>query len=235
MANVFIKEDFKKRLQEHGILLNETQELQFKQYAKMLVEWNEKMNLTAITEENVVYEKHFLDSILPSFDVVIQGSLCDVGAGAGFPSIPLNIIYPSLQVTIVEPLGKRITFLSALCKELGLSVDLVNERAEDYAKNHRESFDIVTARAVANLPMLCELCIPLVKKEGTFIAMKGANGVEELEAAKQAISILGCELQDAFQKELSDGSIRMNFVFHKKKETAKKYPRPFAQIKKHPL
>lgn len=235
MSNVFIKDDFKKRLQEHGILLNEAQEKQFTIYANMLVEWNEKMNLTAITEENAVYEKHFLDSILPSFDVEIQGSLCDVGAGAGFPSIPLKIVYPDLQVTIVEPLGKRITFLTALCKELEIDVKLENARAEEYAKEHRESFDIVTARAVANLPMLSELCIPLVKKGGTFLAMKGANGLEELKQAKQAISILGCELQDTFHKELSDGSMRMNFVFHKRRETAKKYPRAFAQIKKHPL
>lgn len=235
MSNVFIKDDFKKRLQEHGILLNEAQEKQFTIYANMLVEWNEKMNLTAITEENAVYEKHFLDSILPSFDVEIQGSLCDVGAGAGFPSIPLKIVYPDLQVTIVEPLGKRITFLTALCKELGIDVKLENARAEEYAKEHRESFDIVTARAVANLPMLSELCIPLVKKGGTFLAMKGANGLEELKKARQAISILGCELQDTFHKELSDGSMRMNFVFHKRRETAKKYPRAFAQIKKHPL
>lgn len=235
MANVFKKEDLKKRLQEHGILLNTMQEKQFELYANMLVEWNEKMNLTAITEVNAVYEKHFLDSILPSFDAAIEGSICDVGAGAGFPSIPLKIVYPDLQVTIVEPLGKRITFLSALCKTLDIDVKLVNERAEDFAKKQRETFDIVTARAVANLPMLCELCIPLVKKGGTFIAMKGANGLVELEEAKQAISILGCELQDVFHKELSDGSMRMNFVFYKKKETAKKYPRAFAQIKKHPL
>lgn len=235
MSDVFIKNDFKKRLQEHGILLQEKQEKQFETYANLLVEWNEKMNLTAITEENAVYEKHFLDSILPSFDVAIQGSLCDVGAGAGFPSIPLKIMYPDLAVTIVEPLGKRITFLTALCKELDIDVQLVNARAEDYAKEHREAFDIVTARAVANLPMLSELCIPLVKKNGMFIAMKGANGFEELDLAKHAIQVLGCELQDAFQKELSDGSMRVNFVFHKKKETAKTYPRSFAQIKKHPL
>lgn len=235
MSDVFIKNDFKKRLQEHGILLQEKQEKQFETYANLLVEWNEKMNLTAITEENAVYEKHFLDSILPSFDVAIQGSLCDVGAGAGFPSIPLKIVYPDLAVTIVEPLGKRITFLTALCKELDIDVQLVNARAEDYAKEHRETFDIVTARAVANLPMLSELCIPLVKKNGMFIAMKGANGFEELELAKHAIQVLGCELQDAFRKKLSDGSMRVNFVFHKKKGTAKTYPRAFAQIKKHPL
>lgn len=235
MDQTFVKKDFTKRLEEHGIVLSEQQMKQFDIYAQMLVEWNQKMNLTAIVEEAAIFEKHFLDSILPSFDVAIQGSLCDVGAGAGFPSIPLKIVYPNLDVTIVEPLGKRITFLTALCEALGIVVQLENVRGEDYAKDHREAFDIVTARAVANLPMLSELCIPLVKKGGCFLAMKGANGLEEYELGKHAIQVLGCKLDQIYHKELSDGSKRMNFVFHKEKATPHKYPRAFAQIKKHPL
>ena len=235
MTKEFHKDDFYQILQTHGITLNEVQKQQFSTYATLLKEWNEKMNLTAITEESAVYEKHFLDCILPSFDTKISGTLCDVGAGAGFPSIPLRIVYPDLEVTIVEPLGKRITFLKALSDALHIQVCLENARAEDFVKEHREQYDIVTARAVANLPMLAELCIPLVKPQGIFLAMKGANGEEEHELAKTGIKTLGCELQDVFHKELMDGSKRVNLVYHKEKATPKGYPRTFAQIKKHPL
>ncbi|WP_416327558.1 16S rRNA (guanine(527)-N(7))-methyltransferase RsmG [[Eubacterium] hominis] len=235
MSKLFQKDDFFKAMQQQGIAVSDRQKEQFHQYAKMLVEWNEKMNLTAITDEDEIYEKHFLDSILPSFDMNIKGSFCDVGAGAGFPSIPLKIMYPDLQVTIVETLGKRVNFLNALCKELDINVDCVHARAEDYAKDHRESFDFVSARAVANLPVLSELCIPLVKLDGYFIAMKGANGDEELLLAEKAITLLGCKEVQRNHKQLSDGSKRVNFVFQKIKPTPKKYPRAFAQIKKNPL
>lgn len=236
MSKLFQKDEFFKVMQEQGVTISDRQKEQFEAYAQMLVEWNQKMNLTAITDEDEIYEKHFLDSILPSFDIKIEGTFCDVGAGAGFPSIPLKIMYPQLQVTIVETLGKRITFLKALCEQLQLDdVSCVHARAEDYAKEHRESFDFVSARAVANLPMLSELCIPLVKMNGYFIAMKGANGEEELELAQKAITTLGCkEVQRNF-KQLSDGSKRVNFVFEKVRSTPKKYPRAFAQIKKNPL
>ncbi len=189
---VFHKQDFALYLQKNGIILNEYQQKQFEIYAALLTQWNQKMNLTAIKEENAVYEKHFLDSIYPLIDIPLQGKLCDVGAGAGFPSLPMKIVQPDLEVTIVEPLGKRITFLTHLCAELALDVKLVNARAEDYVKQKRESFDIVTARAVANLPMLSELCIPLVKKQGLFLAMKGAEGYHEQEEANHATACLGC-------------------------------------------
>lgn len=236
MSKLFQKDEFFKVMQEQGLTISNRQKEQFEAYAEMLVEWNQKMNLTAITDEDEIYEKHFLDSILPSFDIKIEGSFCDVGAGAGFPSIPLKIMYPQLQVTIVETLGKRITFLNALCEKLQLNdVVCVHARAEDYAKEHRESFDFVSARAVANLPMLSELCIPLVKLNGYFIAMKGANGEEELKLAQKAITVLGCKELQRNLKQLSDGSKRVNFVFEKVKPTPKKYPRAFAQIKKNPL
>lgn len=236
MSNKFHKEDFESILQQNGIQLNNTQIKQFEDYAQMLIEWNQKMNLTAITDLDEIYEKHFLDSILPSFDIKLNGTFCDVGAGAGFPSIPLKIIYPDLQVTIVETLGKRITFLNALCEKLQLrDVACVHARAEEYAKEHRESFDFVSARAVANLPLLSELCIPLVKEGGCFLALKGANGDEEYELAKKAIQLLGCKVEQRDVKQLSDGSKRVNFVFKKVKATPKKYPRAFAQMKKNPL
>ena len=236
MSKIFHKDDFFQTVKSYGIELSTQQLQQFETYANMLVEWNQKMNLTAITDIDEIYEKHFLDSILPSFDVELKGSFCDVGAGAGFPSIPLKIVYPELEVTIVETLGKRITFLDALCKALDLhGMNLVHARAEDYAKEHRESFDVVSARAVANLTMLSELCIPLVKKDGIFLSLKGANASDELSSAQKAIELLGCCKEASFEKELSDGSKRVNFVFRKVKNTPKKYPRAFAQIKKNPL
>ena len=138
-------------------------------------------------------------------------------------------------MTIVEPLGKRITFLTHLCAELALDVKLVNARAEDYVKQKRESFDIVTARAVANLPMLSELCIPLVKKQGLFLAMKGAEGYHEQEEANHATACLGCTFLKGCEHELSDGSRRINLIYQKTKATPKQYPRAFAKIKKQPL
>ncbi|MDE6195873.1 MAG: 16S rRNA (guanine(527)-N(7))-methyltransferase RsmG [Erysipelotrichaceae bacterium] len=231
----FQVQDFEKILNERGVVLSELQKEQFATYASMLVEWNSRMNLTAILDINGIYEKHFLDSILPSFQWNMKGTLCDVGAGAGFPSIPLKILYPDLEVTIVEPLGKRITFLNALCEALHIKVNCVNERAEDFAKTHREAFDIVSARAVAPLIILSELCIPLVKHGGIFLSMKAANGDEELQEAKYAIHTLGCTLKDSYQEVLSDGAIRKNYVFEKNKHTPKQYPRIFAKIKKNPL
>lgn len=219
---------------KYDIEINEYQLSQFKKYAEMLIEWNEKMNLTAITELNEVYKKHFLDCVLPSVHVDMNGSLCDVGAGAGFPSIPLKIMNPSLRVTIVEPLKKRCVFLNALIKELQLDVEIVNGRAEDYVKENREKFDIVSARAVANLPVLSELCIPLVKLDGIFLAMKGAQGLEELKEAEYAVSVLGCKciLKDEYEM---DQAARVNLVFKKVKKTPLKYPRMYAKIKKDPL
>lgn len=236
MSEIFHKDDFFHVMQEQGITLSEWQKQQFSIYKDMLVEWNQKMNLTAIVDEDEIYEKHFLDSILPSFDMNIKGSFCDVGAGAGFPSIPLKIVYPELKITIVETLGKRVTFLKALCEALKLDdVACIHARAEDYAKQYRETFDFVSARAVANLPVLSELCIPLVKMNGYFIAMKGANGEEEAQLAQKAITTLGCkEIQRNF-KQLSDGSKRVNFVYQKINPTPKQYPRAFAKIKKNPL
>lgn len=231
----FNQEIFKKELQKLGISLTVKQEAQFRTYVSMLQHWNEKMNLTAICEESAIYEKHFYDSILPFVKVQGIQSLCDVGAGAGFPSIPLKIVFPEWNVTIVEPLQKRIHFLQALCEELQLEVTLRNVRAEDFAKDHREQFDLVTARAVANLPVLSELCVPLVSLNGLFVAMKGANGKEEVELAKYAIQCLGCQLSNISENELSDGSKRINVFYKKIKKTPKHYPRAYSQIKKHPL
>jgi 16S rRNA (guanine527-N7)-methyltransferase len=230
--------DFNKLLKEIGITLSDKQLSQYETYFKFLVEYNEYVNLTAITEEEEVYIKHFYDSILLSkvVDLNNVSTMCDVGAGAGFPSIPLKIVYPQLKVTIVETLGKRITFLSELCKKLGLTdVTLVHERAEIYALTHRESFDVVSARAVANLRLLSELCIPLVKQGGIFLAMKGANAAQECEDAQKALKTLGVKKEAEFEVHLSDQAKRVNYVFRKVKATPKQYPRAFAKMKKNPL
>lgn len=229
-----------KKLSEHGIELSETQKEQFQTYYQLLVEWNEKMNLTSITEEHDVYLKHFFDSITPSFYYDFDGELCicDVGAGAGFPSIPLKIVFPELKVTIVDSLNKRIQFLNHLAAELGLQdVSFVHDRAESYGKGaYRESYDIVTARAVARLTVLSELCLPLVKKGGQFIALKSSKGEEELQEANFAINILGGNVKETFSFELpEDAGERQMIVIDKRRQTSKKYPRKPGTPNKSPL
>ncbi len=225
----------KEKCGENGFELNETQLFQFEQYIKLLQEWNEKINLTAITEYSEIVEKHFFDSVIPLFDKKICGKLCDVGSGAGFPSIPMKIVDPSIEVVIIEPLGKRCKFLNEVIKILGLEkIQIINERSEDYVKVARESFDVVIARAVASLSMLSELCIPHVKKGGLFIAMKGDKGLEELESAKKAVKTLGCEILNIEEYNLGE-SKRINLIYKKIVNTPIKYPRQFAKIKKNPL
>ena len=224
---------FENKLKEHGIVLNDTQKQQFEIYARMLVEWNEKMNLTSITDREGIYMKHFYDSIVPSFDIEVKGSLCDVGAGAGFPSIPLKIMYPDLEVTIVETLGKRVTFLNELAKALNIKINALHARAEE-CTDLRESFDIVTARAVANMPLLCELCIPLVKVGGKFIVMKGLSGKEELKESGKALRTLGCKVLNVYEN-VEEDMTRINIECIKEKNTPKAYPRMFSKMKKNPL
>ncbi len=225
------EQQFLDALLEHGIELDSSQINQFAKYYELLVEWNEKMNLTAITDEPSVYLKHFYDSISAAFYIDMKGSktICDVGAGAGFPSIPLKICFPELQVTIVDSLKKRIGFLEHLAAELNLeNVTFVHARAEDFGQNkkYRETFDIVTARAVARLSVLSELCVPLVKKGGIFVSMKGAAAADELADAKKAIVVLGATLKEEYTFTLPmEESERNLFVFSKVKNTPGKYPR----------
>ena len=231
------KEEFIKRLEENGIFLNELQINQFQQYFKTLIEWNNKMNLTAITDEQEVYLKHFYDSITIAFDFEFSNqSIIDVGAGAGFPSIPLKIIYPDLKVTIVDSLTKRITFLNHLFQELALSdCKAISARAEDYAKDNREKCDIVMARAVAKLNILDELCLPLVKIGGYFLALKGLKADEELNEAKKGICILGGQVEKVVGFTLTNDNHRSNIIIKKIKATPNRFPRMFAKIKKQPL
>lgn len=232
---------FLTKLKEHGIELSEKQVNQFDIYFKTLVEWNEKMNLTAITEKEEVFVKHFFDSITASFyyDFSKDISICDVGAGAGFPSIPLKICFPSINITIVDSLQKRITFLNHLANELGLEgVSFYHDRAELFGKNQefREKYDVVMARAVARMSVLSELCLPLCKPNGSFIAMKGPSLESELKDSKVAIELLGGELKDVYTFELPyDNGERNIAIINKKRKTPKKYPRKPGVPNKTPL
>lgn len=228
-------------LQEKGIPLSDKQRGQFARYYQTLVEWNEKINLTALTAEEDVYLKHFYDSITAAFyyDFSRDLHICDVGAGAGFPSIPLKICFPNLKVTIVDSLKKRIGFLNELATKLELTdVHFYHDRAESFGKNanFRESFDVVTARAVARMSVLSELCLPLVKKNGMFIAMKGAQGKEELAHAAKAIDLLGGKVDQTVTFTLpQEDSERSIILIDKKRKTPKKYPRKAGTPNKLPI
>ncbi|WP_270789675.1 16S rRNA (guanine(527)-N(7))-methyltransferase RsmG [Enterococcus diestrammenae] len=236
-----LPEEFRQRLEADGIVLDDGQMAQFAEYFRLLVEWNEKMNLTAITEEKEVYLKHFYDSVMLALAVKLDpaAAICDVGSGAGFPSIPLKIVFPELTVTIVDSLNKRITFLTQLTEALGLeNVHLYHDRAEAFGQNKafRESFDYVTARAVARLNVLAELCLPLVKKEGFFLALKAAKSDEELAEAKPAIATLGGKfIEEKVMSLPVAGDQRHFLVIQKKKETPKKYPRKPGLPNKQPI
>ncbi|WP_066195370.1 16S rRNA (guanine(527)-N(7))-methyltransferase RsmG [Gracilibacillus timonensis] len=232
---------FQDHLQTKGITITEKQIQQFEQYYQILVEWNEKMNLTAITEKEEVYAKHFYDSVTAAFyfDFTNDLHLCDVGAGAGFPSLPLKILYPHVKVTIVDSLQKRITFLNHLAAQLGLEgVSFYHDRAELFGINDkfRHRFDVVMARAVAKTSVLSELCLPLLRTGGTFIAMKGANASGELAQAQDAIELLGGVVNRVETFSLPANNGERNIVFiDKKRKTPKKYPRKPGVPNKHPL
>ena len=234
-------EEFYDRLADLGFLLTDRQKEQYERYFELLVEWNEKINLTAITEKDEVYLKHFYDSIAPILQGLIENQpirLLDIGAGAGFPSLPMKILFPELDVTIIDSLNKRINFLHLLAEELGLSgVHFYHGRAEDFAqdKAFRAQFDIVTARAVARMQVLSELTIPYLKVGGRLLALKASNAPEELEETKNALNLLFSKVEDNLQYELPNGDPRYITVVEKKKETPNKYPRKAGMPNKRPL
>lgn len=200
-----------------------------------LVEYNEKVNLTAITDFEEVVIKHFVDSILPFSKLSIDkgASFIDVGTGAGFPSIPLLIYRPDLEGTLLEALNKRCVFLEAACELVGVKAKVVHGRAEDYAKDKREQFDIATARAVAAMPVLCEYCLPYVKTGGRFVALKSVN--ENSDESENAIKLLGGKTEQILDYEITNGDSRRLFVIKKISQTPTKYPRNPSMIKKKPL
>lgn len=231
--------NFKEDLKKINIELTNEAFLNFEEYYKFLVEYNEHVNLTAITDYDGVYYKHFYDSLTLSLalDVTKPINLVDVGAGAGFPSIPNAIVFNNLNVTIIDALNKRIIFLNELIAKLKLNnAKALHARAEEYAAFHREEADVVTARAVARLNILAELCIPLVKVGGLFVAMKSVESEQEFLEAKGAIKTLGAEHLKTISVELPNQmGHREILVFKKVNKTPSKYPRQFSQIKNKPL
>ncbi|MFD1465470.1 16S rRNA (guanine(527)-N(7))-methyltransferase RsmG [Lapidilactobacillus mulanensis] len=237
-------DQFFQQLETQGIILTATQKQQFDNYYHLLVETNKVVNLTAITTEGDVYLKHFYDSLTLAFALpelqTASLSLLDVGAGAGFPSIPNKIVFPQLEVSIVDSLNKRINFLQELATQLDLQgVAFYHERAEDFGSKrspHRQSYNVVTARAVASLPVLAELCLPLVQKGGYFVAMKGSKGVEELQQSEHAFHVLGGKLVKSIELTLPETKDkRVIIIVQKTKETPKTYPRKPGTITKAPL
>ena len=207
-------------------------------YGALLAEKNQVMNLTAITDPDEVARLHFLDSAALLALADLRGkSVVDVGTGAGFPGLPLKILEPSIRLTLLDAQRKRVDFLREVCGDLGLEdVECVHDRAETFAAEHREQFDIAVSRAVAALPVLAELCLPLVKTGGRFLAMKSVDCGEELNAAGRAVSLLGGRLEKPLDYGISGTNVRHRLVIMTKiLETPKKYPRTFAKIKKNPL
>lgn len=232
---------FRKDIEAFGITLTEQQINQFLIYYEMLVEWNEVMNLTAITEYEEVMKKHFVDSIslVKAYDVSKSVSVIDVGTGAGFPGLALKIAYPQLKLTLLDSLNKRIQFLNAVIEKLGLDgVDTIHGRAEDFAKpgKLREKYDLCVSRAVANLSTLSEYCLPFVKEGGEFISYKSEKIQEEMVKAEKAISILGGKVVKQVEFTLPDSDIYRNlFVIRKVKKTPGKYPRKAGLPSREPL
>ena len=211
---------------------------QLQRFAELLVETNKVMNLTAITEPADIATLHFLDCAALLTLADFQGkTVTDVGTGAGFPGLPLKILEPSLSMTLLDAQGKRVNFLQQVCDDLGLTgVECVHARAEEFAAGHRETCHIVTSRAVAALPMLCELCLPLVQVGGLFIAMKSVESDAELKSAAHAISLLGGAAPEVKDYVIPGTEVTHRAVLIKKiQKTPEKYPRMFAKIKKNPL
>ena len=207
-------------------------------YGELLVETNKVMNLTAITDPEEIASLHFLDSAaLLTLEDFRNKSVVDVGTGAGFPGLPLRILEPTIRLTLLDSLGKRIQFLNRVYQELDLTdVACVHGRAEEFAAEHRESFDLAVSGAVAALPVLCELCLPLVRPGGKFLAMKSVDSDQELEAAKHAIETLGGAVSGVRDYEIPGTEVRHRLILVEKvKKTPEKYPRMFAKIKKNPL
>ncbi len=231
-----MKELLKKEAEKINVMLTEKQLNQFVLYYQLLMEWNQKMNLTAITEPEEVVQKHFVDSLTClETGLLKSGKLIDVGTGAGFPSIPLKIVCPTLEMVLLDSLQKRLTFLEEVIDQLGLEgVSLVHARAEDGGQNPklREQFDIAIARAVAPMNVLAELCLPFVKRGGYWIAMKGSQGQAELAQAKNAISILGGSEKELFTTGIDNHTV-ISVV--KTENTPKKYPRKAGTPSKNPL
>lgn len=228
-------EEFISACEKRKIELTETMIDQLNLYAEYLKEYNEKINLTAISEYEEVLDKHFYDSLL-CVDRKLEGTLVDVGSGAGFPGVVLKIIFPELKVILIEPINKRCVFLNSLIEKLNLkNIEVINTRGEDHSLSNREKYDYVTARAVTNLNALIEVCGAMVKENGYFICLRGKDGNKEIEDAAIAIKTMGFKVEKTYQEALFDGSSRVISYFKKIEKTNKKYPRKYSIIKARTL
>ena len=227
-------EDIRKHF---GIILTDDQLLKFQIYFETLIEYNKHTNLTRITDKEEVYYKHFYDSLtLSSLIYNKDASLCDMGSGAGFPSIPLKIIYPELKITIIDSLNKRITFLKELTRKLEIdNINLIHSRIEDYGVKNNLKFDYVTARALGNLTLISEMALPMLKVKGRFLAMKGSNVADELKAATNTLKILNGKIINEMTLELPNDFGTRNIIIIEKEKHTKGYPRKYSLMTKNPL
>ena len=230
-----MKETLRALLPKQRLSLTEGQLDTFERFGRLLLEKNQVMNLTAITAPEKVAELHFFDclALLNAVDFK-ENRVIDVGCGAGFPGVPLKIAEPTMELTLLDSLGKRMDWLREILPALGLEATVVTARAEEYVSACRESYDLAVSRAVARLNILCELCLPYVKEGGAFLAMKGQLADVELEEAKKAIALLGGTVERVFAYDV-ENAVHRAVVIRKEKPTPAKYPRPFAKIKKLPL
>lgn len=234
-----LRDQFQSFAKQFGIKIDDAMVMKFEYYSEFLQEWNKKMNLTAIRDPEQIIIKHFIDSLLliPSITIGSQEKIIDIGTGAGFPGVPVKIVRPDVELTLLDSLNKRLLFLAELLRKFQFSANLLHMRAEEGATRPelREQFSIVTSRAVAALPSLCEYCLPYAEIGGMFAAMKGPDALQEIERSEHAIEELGGKLVDVKKYVLPDGSNRSIVLIKKINNTPKQYPRRGTKIAKNPL
>ncbi|MBO5060397.1 MAG: 16S rRNA (guanine(527)-N(7))-methyltransferase RsmG [Clostridia bacterium] len=231
-----MKEILKNGFEEFGIDVSENQIQQLITYSELLCEWNTKINLTAICDKEGIAAKHFLDSATALLTGCVKGRVIDVGTGAGFPGLVLKILKPDIQLTLLDSLNKRINFLKAVSEEIGTDAEFVHARAEDGGRMYRAQFDTVVSRAVANMTVLSELCLPFLKIGGYFLALKGPLADEELDAAKRAIHILGGKVEGIFSAKIPGTDLNHKIIIIKKvQQTPQQYPRKPGIATKNPI
>ena len=239
MADFISKSLLKEKAALYGVGLDEKALERFDIYARLLVEWNDKINLTAITEPDEIVIKHFVDSlsIFSAVDIPEGSRVIDVGTGAGFPGVAMLIARPDLDITLMDSTNKKLNVIRDILENIGLEANVVHKRAEEagQSKDFRESYDFATARAVSNLRDLSEFCLPFVKVGGTFISMKSAKADEEIEEGKKAISVLGGRIREKKTFNLEDAGERTVILIEKSSSTPAKYPRPSAKMAKYPI
>ncbi len=239
MSEFISKQLLKEKAAEYGVELDEKALERFDAYARLLVDWNGKINLTAITEPREIVIKHFVDSltVFSAADIPVGAKIIDVGTGAGFPGVAMLIARPDLDITLLDSTNKKLNVIRDILENIGLEANVVHMRAEEAGQNKafREQYDFATARAVSNLRDLSEYCLPFVKVGGTFISMKSARADEEIEEGKKAVSVLGGKITEKKTFELEDAGERTVILIKKISSTPAGYPRPSAKIAKNPI